>query len=80
MDNKQTSMVAWGNARVLSPGGDNIKFNSVSYDLYKTLGDALLPTWDSKVVFPDGLNKIGDIEINRRGAVVYRVVKVVSAN
>ena len=80
MDNKQTPQVAWGNAVVLSPSGDNIKFNTVSYDLYKTLQDALMPTWDPKVEFPnEGLNKINSLEINRRGSVVYRVVKVVAA-
>jgi hypothetical protein len=80
MDNKQTPQMAWGNAAVLSPSGDNIKFNTVSYDLYKTLQDALMPTWDPKVEFPnEALGKINSIEINRRGSVVYRVVKVVAA-
>jgi hypothetical protein len=79
MDNKQTPQVAWGNAAVLSPSGENIKFTTVSYDLYKTLQDALMPNWDPKTEFPDeGLNKINGIEINRRGSAIYRVVKVVS--
>ncbi|MEP6951304.1 MAG: hypothetical protein ABI863_18590 [Ginsengibacter sp.] len=81
MDNSQTPQKAWGNAIVLSPSGDNIKFNTVSYDLYKTLKDALMPAWSPNVEFPvEGLGKISAIEINRRGAVIYRVVKVVSAN
>lgn len=81
MDNKQTPQVAWGNAIVLSPAGEDIKFNTVSYDLYKTLKDALMPAWDPKTEFPmEGLGKINAMEINRRGAVVYRVVKVVSSN
>ena len=81
MDNNQTSQVAWGNALVLSPSGDNIKFNTVSYDLFKTLSDALMPKWESNAVFPgEGLTKINNIEINRRGSAIYRIVKVVSAN
>ncbi len=81
MDNKQTPQMAWGNAIVLSPSGEDIKFNTVSYDLYKTLKDALMPIWDPKTEIPrEGLNKINTMEINRRGSVVYRVVKVVSSN
>ena len=81
MDNKQTPQMAWGNSVVLSPSGDNIKFTTVSYDLFKTMQDALMPVWDPKIEFPnEGLNKINSIELNRRGSAIYRVVKVVSAN
>lgn len=81
MDNKQTSQKAWGNTIVLSPSGDNIKFNTISYDVYKTLKDALMPDWDPKTEFPnEGLEKINSIEINRRGSAIYRIVKVVSSN
>jgi hypothetical protein len=81
MDDKMTPQKAWGNAVVLSPSGDNIKFNTVSYDLFKNLTDALMPAWSPNVVIPaEGLNKIQGIELNRRGSVVYRVVKVVAAN
>jgi hypothetical protein len=79
MDNKQTTQMAWGNAVVLSPSGDNIKFNTISYDLFKTLQDALMPNWSSNIQFPnEGLGKINSLELNRRGSVVYRVVKVVT--
>ncbi len=81
MDNKQTPQMAWGNAVVLSPSGENIKFTTISYDLYKTMQDALMPNWDPKTEFPtEGLNKINGIETGRRGSVIYRVVKVVAAN
>ncbi|MFI5187947.1 MAG: hypothetical protein ACHQF0_14550 [Chitinophagales bacterium] len=81
MDNKQTPQMAWGNAMILSPSGDNIKATTVSYDLYKTMEDALMPQWDPKTEFPnDGLGKINAIELNRRGSVIYRVVKVVASN
>jgi len=58
-----------------------LKFNTVSYDLYKNLTDALMPDWKNNTVFPtEGLNKIGGLETNRRGSVIYRVVKVVTGN
>ena len=81
MDKKQTAQVAWGNAIVLSPVGDNIKFNTVSYDLFRTLQDALLTPWDPAVVFPtEGLGQLEKIRLNRSGRTVYRIVKVVSGN
>jgi len=80
MDKNQTPQVAWGNAIVLAPMGDNIKATTISYDLYRTLQDALYPNWDTKVVFPaKGLAMINKLALNRRGIAVYRVVKVVSA-
>ena len=80
MDKKQTTQKAWGNASVLSPSGDNIKFNTVSYDLFATLQEALMTTWDPKTVFPTkGLTMLDKIRINRPGSVVYRIVKVISA-
>lgn len=81
MDDNQTPAMAWGNARVLAPQGDNIKFTTVSYDIYKTLQDALMPAWDPKTVFPNaGLTQINNLELNRRGIAIYRIVKVQSAN
>jgi len=81
MDKKQTPQLGWGNAVVLSPSGDNIKFNTVSYDLFPTLGSALMPAWDPKIEFPaTGLGMLENIRVNRTGTVVYRVVKVVSKN
>jgi hypothetical protein len=81
MDADQTPQMAWGNATVLAPMGDNIKFTTVSYDLYKNLQDALMPSWDPKVVFPsEGLSQINNLELTRRGITIYRIVKVVSAN
>lgn len=81
MNENKTSQRAWGNATVLSPSGEDIKFNTVSYDIYPSLKEALDPRWDESVVFPqEGLNKINELELNRRGSVVYRIVKVVSAN
>ena len=50
------------------------------YDLFKTLGDALMPKWDPKVVFPAKLFPLlSKIQMNRPGIAVYRVVKVVTA-
>lgn len=78
MDSKKTTQVGWGNATVLSPSGDDIKFNTVSYDIYPSMNEALMPTWDENVTYPEeGLNQINELELNRRGSVVYRLVKVV---
>ena len=80
MDKDQTTQMAWGNARVLAPAGDNIKFTTVSYDLYKTLQEALMTTWDPKVVIPTkALNMINKLEVSRRGIAIYRIVKVVAS-
>ena len=81
MDNGNAPARAWGNSVILSPTGENLKFNTVSYDLYKTLKDALMPNWNPNTVFPsEGLNKIGNIETNRRNSSVFRIVKVVAAS
>jgi len=81
MDKSLTKQLGWGNAVVLSPAGDNIKFNTVSYDLYATLGDALLTPWEPKIVFPvKGLDLLDKIRLNRSGKALYRIVKVVSSN
>jgi hypothetical protein len=78
MDSNQTTQVGWGNATVLSPSGDDIKFNTVSYDIYPSLNEALMPTWDENLTLPEeGLSQINELELNRRGSVVYRLVKVV---
>ena len=79
MNNNQTTQVAWGNSSVLQPMGDDIKFTTVSYDIFKNLQDALMHPWDPKTVFPTkGLNMINKIAMNRPGIAVYRFVKVVS--
>ncbi len=81
MDKKQTTQMGWGNAIVLSPHGSNIHFNTVSYDLYPNLKEALNPTWDPKTVLPtEGLTAIGKLETEGRGSVVYHIIKVVAGN
>ncbi|MFY7840035.1 MAG: hypothetical protein ACOVP7_07145 [Lacibacter sp.] len=80
MDKKQTQQLGWGNAVVLSPTGGNVQFNSVSYDLFLTLQDALLTPWDPATVFPDNLQLLGSMRKQESARVIYRIVKVVSAN
>ena len=80
MNKKQTKQLAWGNAALLSPTGPDIKFSTVSYDLFATLQDALLTPWDPKTIFPTrDLNKLEKIKASQSTRVVYRVVKVVSS-
>jgi hypothetical protein len=79
MNNGQTSQVAWGNAALLGPFESNLRFNTVSYDLYSSLKEALNPTWDPKIVVPEGLAEIEKLEGPfGRYTEVYRVVKVVT--
>ena len=78
MDKNQVGQRGWGNAVVLSPHSSEMNFNSVSYDLYPTLKEALTPTWDSKIVVPEGLTEIREMETAARSQVIYRIVKVVN--
>jgi hypothetical protein len=80
MNANQTPQKGWGNARLLAPQGDNIKFTTVSYDLFSNLHDALYPNWNANTVFPmNGLDLISKISLNRNGISVYRIVKVVQS-
>lgn len=80
MDGGKTTQVAWGNATILSPSGPDIKANTVSYDLYPSLKEALNTTLDENIVFPqEGLAEIGKLETEERIQYIYRIVKVVSA-
>jgi hypothetical protein len=79
MEKDQTKQVAWGNSVILAPTGDNVKFTNVSYDLYPTLQQALMPDWATDIQFPsEGLQALGKLETTPRGRVIYRVVKVIS--
>jgi hypothetical protein len=79
MDNGKTTQKAWGNARILSPTGPEINYNTISFDLYPSLKEALDPTWSEDLEAPD-MTSIGEVEGNRRASIVYRIVHVVSAN
>jgi len=77
MDNKETAQVAWGNAYVLSPSGADIKFNTVSYDLFSTLKAALLQDWNTNTKFPTtGLDSLNKIAVTMPSREIYRIVKV----
>jgi hypothetical protein len=78
MDKKQTQQIGWGNARVLSPTGGDMKFNSISYDLFRTLQDALLTPWAPDLVAPDNLEIFDKMRTQQSARVIYRIVKVVS--
>ena len=78
MDKKQTQQIGWGNASVLSPTGGDMPFNSVSYDLFRTLQDALLTPWAPDLVAPDNLDIFDKMRTNQSARVIYRIVKVVS--
>ena len=46
MDSSKTKQKAWGNAIILSPTGPKMKANTISFDIYSGLKEALDPTWD----------------------------------
>ena len=79
MDQNHTKQRGWGNAVVLAPRGPDVKFNSVSYDLFPTLNAALMEWWDPSVKFPmDGFTELDKLRTKPPGRVIYRVVKVVN--
>lgn len=78
MDSGKTKQKAWGNARILSPSSPNMKANTISFDIYSSLKEALDPTWAQNTVFPEGLNEIFELEMDQRISFVYRIVKVVA--
>lgn len=83
MDAGQTTQLAWGNATILAPSGPNMDANTISYDIYPTLGSALTGGFpaDTEVEFPEeGLAKINELEITRRFNNVYRRIQVINAN
>ena len=81
MAKEGTSQVAWGNARILYPLGPDIKANFMSFDVYPSLHEALMPKWSEDAAFPEeGMQKINEITLNRRGAGIYAVVKSIDAD
>ncbi len=83
MDAGQTTQVAWGNSRILAPSGPNVLANTISFDIYPDLKSALTGGFsdDADVEFPTlGLEKINELEINRRISNVFRRIMVLNAN
>lgn len=79
MDKNQTAQKAWGNAVILAPTGNDVKFNSISFDLFPSLKDALLQKFDSTTVFPmAGFNELDKLRRNPPIREIYQVVKVVN--
>lgn len=80
MDNGKVSTTGWGNAIILSPTGEEVKYNTISYDLYPSLKEALNPTWAEDLEMPD-MTRIGETEGNhRRATAIYQIVLSLSAD
>lgn len=78
MEKEGCNQVAWGNAVIINPRGPNIPGNTISFDIYPTLKDVLLPSFSDDVVFPqEGLNKLGELVTSRTEA-IYQVVMAVT--
>ena len=81
MDNGQTTQKGWGNSVILSPSGPDMKYNTISYDLYPSLKETLSPTMSDDIQFPQyGLTLINELERTRRSSVIYKIVKIIDAN
>lgn len=81
MDNGQTTQKGWGNAVILSPSGPDMKYNTISYDIYPSLKETLSPTTSDDIQYPQyGLTLINELERSRRSSVVYKIVKVINAD
>lgn len=79
MDGGVSKQKAFGNGLILSPRDPKMKANTISYDIYATLSEALNPTWDDAVFFPEeGFKEIMDLEIDQRTEAVYKIVKLVT--
>jgi hypothetical protein len=79
MDADRTNQQAWGNAVVLAPLGEVIGWTTVSYDLFATLRDALMPYIDPSLPSPDAAYAMMKrLEKGRRAVVVYHSLKVVA--
>jgi hypothetical protein len=79
MDEKITPQVGWGNARVLSPSGTNLPFNSISYDLFPSMGAALVPEIKEGFTLPEESNEaFSKITHSDRNIVLYQIFAVES--
>jgi hypothetical protein len=79
-ENGKVTQTGWGNAIILSPTGDEVKYSTISYDIYPSLKEALNPTWAEDIEIPD-MTKIGEAEgNNRRASAVYQIVQFLMAD
>jgi len=81
MNSGKTTQVGWGNAMILSPRAPNMHANTVSFDIYSSLKDALTGGFDDDVEFPqEGLAKINELETSPRINFIYRRIQVINPN
>jgi hypothetical protein len=74
-ENGKVTQTGWGNAIILSPTGDEVKYNTISYDIYPSLKEALNPSWAEDIEAPD-MTRLGETEgNNRRATAVYQIVQ-----
>lgn len=78
MEKEGCNQVAWGNAVIISPRGPNIPGNTISFDIYPSLKDVLLPSFSDGVVFPqEGLDQLAELVTSRTES-LYQVVMAVT--
>jgi hypothetical protein len=79
-ENGKVNQTGWGNAIILSPTGDEVKYNTISFDIFPSLKEVLIPTWAEDLEMPD-MTRIGETEgDNRRATAVYQIVQSLMAD
>lgn len=74
-ENGKVKQTGWGNAIILSPTGDEVKYNTISFDIYPSLKEALNPTWAEDIELTD-MTRIAEAEgNNRRATAVYQIIQ-----
>ncbi len=80
MDEGKTVIKGWGNSLVISPNSKAFPYNSYSYELFSSVGDALkIRKFDSRP-FPQGTFEEFNENYISGETRIYRIIKVVSAN
>lgn len=80
MNEGKTSVKGWGNSIIVSPQSTKFPYNTMSYDLFTTMHEALSPAFSDDMTIPDGF--FSDIENNYdgvRNSHLFRIIQVVAA-
>ena len=80
MNEGKTTMKGWGNSIIVSPQSTKFPYNTISYDVFATVHEALSPAVSEDLSLPD--NFFADIQDNYdgvRNSHLFRIVQSVSA-
>ena len=71
----KTSVKGWSIANVLSPRGEVVGFNAMTVDRFDTFSEALSPTWDDHLAFPNMTEH--NKTVTRKYIGIYSLIKEV---